>query len=104
MPVKEVEIDIVSEIPAGEILDDITSTAGQQAVAKELIDSHRARADVVARSVGGQVRTDWKPGWYIRRGSHLIIGGDWILAASRWKVWVPNSFEPQRAAGKTGVM
>jgi hypothetical protein len=96
--VKTTKIDIESAIPEGELLDSITSTRAKEQLAKELIDSHRERADRAAREIGGTVRTDWKPQWYIRRGSHVTFGGDFILAASRWQVNVPNNFDPREAA------
>jgi len=96
-------IDIESAIPEGELLDGITSTEAKERLAKELIDSHRSRADRAAREVGGTVRTDWKPQWYIRRGSHVTFGGDFILAASRWQVWVPDGFDPATAASSASA-
>ena len=100
---KTAVIDIESAIPEGELLDGITSTRAKEILAKELINSHRERADRVAREVGGTVRTDWKPGWYIRRGSHIVFGGDFILAASRWQVNVPDNFDPEQAATSASV-
>jgi len=100
---KTTKIDIESAIPEGEMLDVLTSTQAKNQLAKELINSHRERADRAAREVGGTVRTDWTPEWYIRRGSHVTFGGDFILAASRWQVDVPNNFDPKQAAMSASV-
>lgn len=95
---KCVKIDIESAIPEGELLDAVTSTASKNLLAKQVIDSHRHRADEVAEGVGGTVRTDRAPEFYIRRGSDILEGGDFLLAASRWEVWVPEGFDPMDAS------
>jgi hypothetical protein len=95
---KCVKIDIESAIPEGELLDTIWSTQRKTQLAKQIIDSHRHRADAVAHEAGGELRTDRVPEFYIRRGSDLVAGGDFLLSASRWEVWVPDDFDPQRAA------
>ena len=96
-------IDIETNVEKGELLDNLNSTEAKNQLAKELIDSHREKADRCAREIGGTVRTDWKPQWYIRRGSHISFGGDFVLAASRWAVWVPDSFNPELAASSASV-
>jgi len=95
---KCVKIDIESAIPEGELLDAVSSTEAKNRLAKQIIDSHRHRADTVAAEAGGELRTDTAPEFYIRRGSDLVDGGDFLLSASRWDVWVPDDFDPQRAA------
>jgi len=95
------KIDIESAIPEGELADGLFSTEKKNELAKQIIDQHRHRADEVASSAGGELRTDRVPEFYIRRGSDLIKGGDFLLTASRWECWVPDSFDPQRAAEMT---
>jgi hypothetical protein len=80
------------------LLDAVTSTYAKNRLAKQVIDSHRHRADTVAREAGGELRTDRVPEFYIRRGSDIIDGGDFLLAASRWEVWAPDNFDPKRAS------
>lgn len=91
---KCVKIDVESEIPEGELADVLFSTQKKNELARQVIESHRAQADAAARTAGGEVRTDTTPEFYIRRGSHVIEGGDFLLTASRWDVWVPDNFEP----------
>lgn len=100
---KTAKIDIESAIPEGEMMDNLTSTEMKNRLAKELIDSHRERADRAAREVGGTVRTDWTPEWYIRRGSHVTFGGYFLLCASRWMVDVPNNFDAREAAASASA-
>lgn len=92
------KIDIESAIPEGELADGLFSTSMKDELAKKIIDQHRHSADAAALSAGGQLRTDKVPEFYIRRGSDLIEGGDFLLTASRWEAWVPDNFDPQRAA------
>jgi hypothetical protein len=92
------KIDVESAIPEGELADGLFSTQKKNELAKQIIDQHRHRADEVATSVGGQLRTDRVPEFYIRRGSDLIEGGDFLLTASRWDTWVPDNFDPERAS------
>jgi hypothetical protein len=94
--VKCVKIDVESAIPEGELADGLFSTFMKNDLAKKIIDQHRHRADEAASSVGGSVRTDRVPEFYIRRGSDLVEGGDFLLTASRWDVWVPDGFDPKR--------
>lgn len=91
---KCVKIDIETATPEGELLDAVTSTQKKNDLSKKIIDSHRTRADEVAQQAGGQVRTDVPPEFYIRRGADILEGGDFLLAASRWSVWVPDNFDP----------
>lgn len=91
---KCVKIDIESAIPEGELLDGLFSTEMKNDLAKKIIDQHRHSADDAAATAGGTVRTDVAPEFYIRRGSDLVAGGDFLLTASRWDVWVPDNFEP----------
>lgn len=95
---KCVKIDIESAIPEGELQDTLWSTERKNALAKEIINAHREKADAVAVMAGGSLRTDTPPEFYIRRGSDLVAGGDFLLTASRWDVWVPDNFDPQRAS------
>lgn len=95
---KCVEIDVESAIPEGELADGLFSTSMKDELAKKIIDQHRHTADGIARDAGGELRTDSMPEFYIRRGSDVIEGGDFLLTASRWKVWVPDGFDPARGA------
>lgn len=91
-------LDIEVPIEQGELLDAIQSTQDKNKLSAEIIEKHRVKAEEEARAVGGRLQTDTVPEWYIRRGSDLINGGDYILTASRWTILVPNSFDPQYAA------
>ena len=91
-------IDVESAIPEGELLDEIYTTEKKEKLAKAIIDQHRETADKIANEYGGQLRTDVAPEFYIRRGSDVIEGGDFLLTASRWQVWVADNFDPARAA------
>lgn len=91
------KIDVESATPDGELLDAVNSTVRKNDLAKQIIDQHRHRADEVAIGAGGSLRTDTPPEFYIRRGSDLIEGGDFLLTASRWQAWVPDNFDPARA-------
>lgn len=95
---KDVQIDVELAIPQGEIVDAVSSTFGKNVLAKDIIDRVRQRADDEAHRVGGRLHTDRIPEFYIRRGSDVIHGGDFLLVASRWWVSVPNAFDPARAA------
>lgn len=95
---KCVKIDVESAIPEGELLDTIWTTERKEQLAKDIINSHREKADRVATDAGGQLRTDTAPEFYIRRGSDLVAGGDFLLSASRWQVWVPDNFDPAIAS------
>lgn len=94
---KSAKIDVESAIPEGELADGLFSTQMKNKLAKDIIDQHRHTADQIARDAGGQLRTDVAPEFYIRRGSDLIEGGDFLLTASRWDVWVPDNFDPAAA-------
>lgn len=99
--VKTARIDIEVAIPQGELLDALTSTQAKNEISAEIIEKHRVKAEQEVREVGGRLHTDTMPEWYIRRGSHVVTGGDFILTASRWTVSVPNSFDPQHAAASS---
>lgn len=90
------KIDVESAIPEGELADGLFSTQMKNELAKEIIDQHRETADKVAADAGGSLRTDRVPEFYIRRGSDIEKGGDFLLTASRWEAWVPNGFDPAR--------
>lgn len=94
---KRAQIDVSLEIPYGEMLDSIGSTADKNALAAALVERVRGKAEEEARRVGGRVVTDTPPEFYIRRGSHVVKGGDWFLVASRWTVDVPNAFDERHA-------
>lgn len=91
---KDVQIDVILPIPNGEIADQIRTTVEKNMVAAEIVENSRHGAETLAARVGGRVRTDRQPEWYIRRGSHFVHGGDYLLVASRWWVTVPNWFDP----------
>lgn len=101
---KDVQMDVHLEVPRGELLDIITSTKDKDALAAALVERVRDHADKVARGVGGTVRTDRIPEFYIRRGAHVTDGGDWLLVASRWWVTVPNWFDPKSMPNTTAVL
>jgi|SRR6187549_1297605 len=98
---KCVKIDIESAIPQGELIDVLWSRERKNTLAKEIINSHREKADAAASAAGGSLRTDTPPEFYIRRGADLVAGGDFLLTASRWDVWVPDTFDPARASAAT---
>jgi hypothetical protein len=91
---KDVQIDVHLEIARGEIADHIYNTKDKNVLAAAIVERVREHAERIASGVGGTVRTDRAPEWYIRRGSHVTQGGDFLLVASRWWVTVPNWFEP----------
>ena len=95
---KTTYVDI--ELPVNEagLYENITSTAQKNALAADLVERCRVKAEQVAREVGGRLRMDRAPEFYIRRGSDLVEGGDYLLVASRWAVDVPNAFDPAHAA------
>lgn len=97
---KDQFIDVEVPIEQGELLDAMMK-GEKDALAKEIINKHRVFADQRAAEVGGRLRLDHQPEWYIRRGSDLINGGDYILTASRWIVVVPNAFDMQHAAARS---
>lgn len=94
-------LDVEVPIEQGELLDALTSTQAKNRLSAEIIEKHRVKAEEEARAVGGRLQTDTMPEWYIRRGSDLVNGGDYILTASRWTVLVPNSFDPKFAAARS---
>ncbi len=97
---KTQQIDVEVAIAQGDLLDALNTTADKERVSKEIIDKHRAKAEEEVRAVGGRLHTDTMPEWYIRRGSDLIEGGDYVLTASRWTCSVPNAFDPAHAASR----
>jgi|1185.fasta_scaffold24198_2 hypothetical protein len=101
---KDVQIDVHLEVPRGELLDDVVSTETRDKLAADIVERLRDHADQVVRRVGGQLRTDRQPEFYLRRGSHFTEGGDWLLVASRWWVTVPNWFDPKTMANRTTVL
>lgn len=90
---KSAKIDVEVPIPEGELLDGINSTDAKNRLATDIVEKHRVKAEQEVRAVGGSLRTDRAPEFYIRRGSDIEHGGDYILSASRWEAWVPNSFD-----------
>lgn len=94
-------IDVQVPIEHGEALDKIISTGGKNALAAEIVEKHRVKAEQEVRAVGGKLRTDRAPEFYIRRGADLVHGGDYILTASRWACTVPNSFDPEFASQRS---
>jgi hypothetical protein len=94
---KDQFLDVEIAIPQGELMDDLHSTAKKDALSAALVEKARVKAEEEVRLVGGRLRTDRAPEFYIRRGSHIIDGGDFMLVASRWACVVPNSFDPTHA-------
>jgi hypothetical protein len=97
---KSQQIDVEVAIEEGEALDALISTGGKNVLATEIVEKHRVKAEEEVRRVGGRLRTDRAPEFYIRRGSDLINGGDFILSASRWWCEVPNVFDPAQARNR----
>ncbi len=95
---KCVKIDVESAIPEGELADGLFTTNLKDKLASKIVEQHRHTADQIATDAGGSLRTDRVPEFYIRRGSDILVGGDFLLTASRWEVWVPDNFDPQRAS------
>lgn len=98
---KEHLIDIQVPIEMGEVADTLTTTEAKNALSAEIVEMHRVKAEQEVRAVGGRLRTDSAPEFYIRRGSHVIEGGDWLITSSRWKCEVPNSFDPEFASQRS---
>lgn len=99
--VKPAQIDVELEIPYGEILDQIGTTADKNVVATIVVERCRHEALRLAEEAGGSLNMARPPEFYIRRGSHVTFGGDFMLVASRWWCEMPNDFDPQRAAAMT---
>lgn len=97
-------MDVHLEVPRGELIDEVRTTADKNAIAADLVERSRQHAEEVAGRVGGKLRTDRQPEWYIRRGSHVTEGGDFLLVASRWWVTVPNWFDPASMPNRTTVI
>lgn len=95
---KIVRIDVELPVEKGEIADHLYTTEAKNRLSAALVERVRGKADEEARAVGGRLLTDSLPEFYLRRGSHVVFGGDYLLVASRWKVEVPESFDPKRAA------
>jgi hypothetical protein len=91
---KDVQIDVELHEPIGHLLDEITTTQAKNALSAEIVEKSRTVADQTAREVGGRVRTDRLPEWNTARKASLLLGGDYLLVASRWWVTVPDSFDP----------
>lgn len=95
-------IDVESARPESQLTEGLIvqgGTSASQALAKQIIDLHRETADRIAREAGGELRTDHKPEFYLRRGADIVAGGeDLLLTASRWAIWVPDNFDPERAS------
>jgi hypothetical protein len=91
-------MDVELAINEAMLAENLFSTARKNALAADVVERCRVKAEQVAREVGGRLRLDRPPEFYIRRGSDLVEGGDYLLVASRWTVDVPNSFDPERAA------
>jgi hypothetical protein len=61
---------------------------------KEILGGLRAQADAVAASVGGHVDSTVLPDLLEPQvKKHVLVGGDFLLFASRWTVLVPESFD-----------
>lgn len=91
-------IDVELAVARGEIADSLFTTQDKNALATALIERVRGKAEEEARAVGGRLQTDTLPEFYIRRGSHVTFGGDYLLVASRWTVLVPDQFDMRRAS------
>lgn len=92
-------IDVLLEVNSEDVVtryENMTTTEAKEAMAQELVEASRVGAEERCREVGGRLRTDSKPEWHIRRGSHILVGGDYLLVASRWQADVPNAFDINR--------
>jgi hypothetical protein len=99
--VKEAKIDVEVAINEAGLVENLYTTERKEELSAELVEKCRVKAEAEVRLVGGRLRTDRMPEFYIRRGSDLVEGGDYLLVASRWHVDVPNSFDPQHAAARS---
>lgn len=82
------QIDIQMEV---QVTYDLDSAADPRFWA-EATEAMLHKADEVASSVGGRVRTDRPPEILSKIGTHNLVGGEWVLVASRWWVDVPDDF------------
>lgn len=94
---KDTFLDVEVAIPSAGLADNLFTTELKDELATEVVEKCRVKADEVARGVGGRVRTDRAPEFYIRTGGDLVSGEEFLLVASRWAVRVPNAFDETRA-------
>lgn len=91
-------LDVELAVDDAALVENLTTTEQKNALATDIVERCRVKADQEARAVGGRLRMDRPPEFYIRRGSDLVHGGDYLLVASRWAVDVPNAFDSGRAS------
>ncbi len=77
-------IDVTVEVPYHEL------PSNDEEAAKTIIGLLRHKADEVCAESGARLRTDRLPEVIVKRGAHVLVGGDYVLAASRWAVVMPE--------------
>lgn len=83
---RDVFVDIQVEVPLSEL-----EPLGPQGASRFMIERSRHEAErVVAQQKGARLRTDKAPEVEIRKGAHVLLGGEWVLMTSRWAVVVPE--------------
>jgi hypothetical protein len=87
--VKSVQVDVLLRIPLGD--DDFTQI-DKPDFWRQGMEMMRTQAETKAATVGGYVPTDRRPEFTEPQiSSHAVLGGNWLLWASRWWVEVPDS-------------
>ena len=94
-------LDVLVEIDQADLLDGLTTTEKKDALSTEIVEKHRTKAEQECREAGGRLVVDTAPQFSVSRGSNVLLGGDFILTASRWTVEVPESFDPAEAAARS---
>lgn len=85
---KAAEVCVRMEVPLNE--DDLKDMS-DPAFMCQAIEYMRSEADKLAATVGGHVVTDRTPSFVPPQvTSHAILGGNWLLMASKWWVEVPD--------------
>lgn len=87
---KREKVEVRLEIPMSE--DDLTQMQDER-FWREGMEYMRRQADQKAAEAGGYVVTDTSPEFTNPQvAAHPLLGGNWLLWASRWTVEVPESF------------
>jgi hypothetical protein len=100
--VKPAYLDVLLEINSLDLVNrydaSLTNKAKAEELSRELAEASTEAAKAKAHHDGIRIFTDHGPTeTYIRRGSHVLAGGDFLLVATRWKGEVRESFDPDRA-------
>jgi hypothetical protein len=93
---KDTFLDVEVAVPSASLADNLYTTELKDELSAQLVEKCRVEAEQRAREVGGRVRTDRAPEFYIRTGGDLVTGEEFLLVASRWSVVVPNAFDMTR--------